>query len=470
MGVSKAIRLRVFRLISTWLLSSIMALGLAFGAASAQTLSDSDRAQLEAKKEALFQQMLREPANLDVTFAYADVSARLGDNEAAVSALERMLLFNPNLPRVDLELGALYFRMGSFEMARSYFDKAEANNPPPEVRTRIAQYEGQITTDLSPQQFSGYLFFGAQYQSDANVSPGSPLIQSPIGEVLLSSQFLKRHDNDIFATGAMLYSYDLGTQDRDTFEVGATGFADHYAHLNQFDLDLAEINAGPRFRFPDPAVPVVQSATVRPYLIANEVGLGEAQYFYTYGAGLEGTAAMPWDINLKGIFEFRQKEFSNDAFRPLSTGLTGSDKLVTLLVSKLVTPASALGVELDYLNQDTRFAYYANNTFSVSASYKIRYPDPTGILHQPLETALFGSRSWGYYEAPDPCCSTSSDLLSPGFSNRYDRHWRIGLSETFPVNDTVAIVAQLQRDVVSSNLPIYAYTSNSGLVGVQIRF
>ena len=103
--------------------------------AVAQAPAGQETATLEAQKEALFQQMLRNPANLDVTFAYADVSARLGDYEAAVSALERMLLFNPDLPRVQLELGALYFRMGSYDVARDYFDKAAAGNPPPEVRT-----------------------------------------------------------------------------------------------------------------------------------------------------------------------------------------------------------------------------------------------------------------------------------------------------------------------------------------------
>ena len=34
-----------------------------------------------------------------------------------MAALERMLLFNPDLPRVQLELGVLYFRMGAFELA-----------------------------------------------------------------------------------------------------------------------------------------------------------------------------------------------------------------------------------------------------------------------------------------------------------------------------------------------------------------
>jgi len=70
--------------------------------ATAQTVAPEDRPALEAPKEAVFQQMFRDPANLDVTFAYAEVSARLGDYEAAVSALKRLLLFNPGLPRVQL--------------------------------------------------------------------------------------------------------------------------------------------------------------------------------------------------------------------------------------------------------------------------------------------------------------------------------------------------------------------------------
>src|SRR5262249_31767654 len=106
-------------------------------AAAAQALSPKEKATLEAQKNALFQQMLRNPDNLDVAFAYAGVSARLGDYEAAVAALERMLLYNPNLPRVQLELGGLYFRMGSYDLARAYFEKAAGANPPAAVRHRI---------------------------------------------------------------------------------------------------------------------------------------------------------------------------------------------------------------------------------------------------------------------------------------------------------------------------------------------
>jgi tetratricopeptide (TPR) repeat protein len=448
----------------------VFALGIA--AAAADDPTDTDKSQLQQRKEALFQQMLHDPSNLDVTFAYADAAAKLGDNEGAVSALERMLLFNPDLPRVDLELGVLYFRMGSFDTARSYFDKAAAANPPEEVKTRIVEYEAQIAKQQSVAQVSGSIVFGAQYQSDANVAPGSAMIISPItGQLLsLSPQFVKQHDVNLFAAGNLLFSYDLGTQDHDTLEVGANTYVNHYLSIHHFDLDFGEVTVGPRLRFPNPGLPWVESATLKPYLIANEVGLGENQYFATYGTGLEATAALPWDIEVKSTFEFRQKYFSNAPDRPLSTGLDGNDKLVSLFATKALTPNSALGVELDYLDQDTAFAFYANKTYSTALSYRVRYADPTGLLRAPWETTLFGSRSWGFYNAPDPCCVTGGTALAPGFSDRFDRHWRFGLTQTFTINDTFAVIAQLQRDIVSSDLPIYAYTTNSALIGAQIKF
>ena len=53
---------------------------------------------------------------------------------------------------------------------------------------------------------------------------------------------------------------------------------------------------------------------------------------------------------------------------------------------------------------------------------------------------------------------------------RHDRRWRFGLTQSFQVADDVAIIVQLQRDIVSSNLSLYAYTSNSILIGPQFRF
>lgn len=444
----------------------LVAVWASAGSGVAQELSAADRAALLARKDALFEQMLRDPANLDITFAYADISAKLGDNEAAVSALERMLLFNPNLPRVNLELGALYFRMGSYEIARTYFDKALAANPPEEVRTRVETYLGEISQLSSATRLTGYLFFGAQYQSDANLAPGSPLVHSPIGDVLLNGQFVKKPDVNFFGTTSALYSIDLGTQNRDTFEIGGTGFANHYGVVTRLDLGLVEATAGPRFNFPDP-ISEISIATLKPYLLANDVSLGGNQYFHTLGVGGEATMLAFGDFRFKSVFEFRNKNFNDAPDRPLSRGLQGSDKLVSLFVSKPITtaPASELSLEFDFLAQDTRLAYYTNQTFAGSAAYRIRYDDPIGVLRYPWETTFFFSRSSAGYAAPDPCC-----VVNGGFITRSDQRWRFGLSQNFQVSRDVAFVVQVQRDIVSSNIPLYAFTSNSVLFGPQIRF
>ena len=62
--------------------------------------------------------------NYELTFEYARVATANGDFEAAIGALERLLFYNPNLTRVKYELATLYFRMGSFEMAKRYFSDA----------------------------------------------------------------------------------------------------------------------------------------------------------------------------------------------------------------------------------------------------------------------------------------------------------------------------------------------------------
>lgn len=440
--------------------------------AAAQALSTKERAALETQKNALFQRMLRNPDNLDVTFAYADVAARLGDYEAAVSALERMLLFNPNLARVQLELGALYFRMGSYDLAHAYFAKALAAQPPPAVRQRIDAYLAAIERAQSRHHVSGYLFFGGQYQSDANVAPSSPLIFSPIGPVLLNSQFTKQASGSLFGTGSLLYSYDLETQNRDTLDVTAVGALNHYFNsaVNHLDLALLELTAGPRFNFPNGGVSGTSPASFRPYAIFDEVGLGWDQYFAGGGFGLEYDQLAWGDLALKSVFEFRHKTFTNAPTRPTSTGLDGDDMLVSLSASKPITANSAVNLEFDYLDQSTAFAYYTNTSYAVSGSYQIRYPAPFRIPTDAWQSAFFLGRAWSYYAAPDPCCNTSGNPFFFSASSQLTQRWRFGVTETWPISSQIAIVAQIGRDIVSSNLPLYAYNNTTVLVGPQIRF
>jgi len=83
--------------------------------------------ELQNKQNAAFQEMLKDPGNLEVVMAYAQAATKAGDYEGAVSAYEGMLVIDSNLPRVRLELGILYYRLKSYETSRTYIETALAS-------------------------------------------------------------------------------------------------------------------------------------------------------------------------------------------------------------------------------------------------------------------------------------------------------------------------------------------------------
>jgi hypothetical protein len=108
----------------------------------AASVTDADK---RVVADLLFKRLLLKPDDLDAGFRYAELETELGDYEAAVGALERILYYNPNLPRVNLQLGTLYFHLRSYEMARNCFDAVlSAPDVPPDIRTEVQTYVAAV--------------------------------------------------------------------------------------------------------------------------------------------------------------------------------------------------------------------------------------------------------------------------------------------------------------------------------------
>lgn len=84
--------------------------------------------QTRAAYDAAFQETLRNPTDPPTLVRYADLAVQVGDIEGAISALERLLLIDGDQPKVKLELGVLYYRLGPYEAARTYLESARGSS------------------------------------------------------------------------------------------------------------------------------------------------------------------------------------------------------------------------------------------------------------------------------------------------------------------------------------------------------
>ena len=76
------------------------------------SISDPDRLELiKEKQQVVFEQLFEDPTNLSLLFEYANLSILVGDLEAAIGVFDQMLVYDPELPRIRLELGVLYLSL-----------------------------------------------------------------------------------------------------------------------------------------------------------------------------------------------------------------------------------------------------------------------------------------------------------------------------------------------------------------------
>ena len=83
--------------------------------------------ELRAAYDQAFQLSMQNPSDPPTLAKFAELAIQVGDIEGAISALERLLLIDGDQADVRLELGVLYYRLGSVDAARMYLESAKTS-------------------------------------------------------------------------------------------------------------------------------------------------------------------------------------------------------------------------------------------------------------------------------------------------------------------------------------------------------
>ena len=193
-------------------------------------------ASVQREKEEVFKQLFKDPTNLSLLFKYANLSILVGDLEAAIGVFEQMLIYDSQLPRIRLELGVLYFRLGAYAMATNYLKSVKEFNPPAEVEAKVNQFLEAIVSAEKPFQWQQNLSIGFKRTTNGNSGINADFIE--IGDFLLNvdPESKRQRDRSSLFNYSLSIDQDLNHPRGDNIQYFFSYGADRLDTFKQFDV------------------------------------------------------------------------------------------------------------------------------------------------------------------------------------------------------------------------------------------
>ena len=434
-------------------------LGLVGGIALSCMSAQADETKpSEADLDRAFAAVIADPSNLDASFEYARIAAVLGDFEAAVSSLERMLIYNPNLPRVHVELGVLYFRLRSLEAARSYFDQALAYPDVPDVvRERVNLYLKQIEEATSKHRFTFSVSGGVRYQTNANAAPGRDILVIDL-PAQLDPEFQEAADTNVFVSGRMRHHYDFGGQRGDLLETNISVYGSHQYELENIDVAYFELETGPILHLAKSS-----GITVRPFLTGSFLMLSEDPYQGSVGVGGTLTVPLSKQVTLDAEMKAKASDYYTSSLRPSASNLDGRELSGEVGIG--FVPRNDIRIRAAMLgrNVKARVEYQSYGEIGVSLSASVDVPAPINLT-KGASVWTFSLNTRGVsrtYSAANPVVSATV---------REEHEFRADAQIYAPVSTHVGVFAGVGWRDVRSNLPNYEIDNVSVMGGLSARF
>ncbi|MBX9711161.1 MAG: tetratricopeptide repeat protein [Xanthobacteraceae bacterium] len=417
------------------------------------------RAQDAGQQQALFQRMMQQPTNHEITYEYARVATARGDYEAAIGALERLLYYNPRLTQVKYELGALYFRLGSYSMAKRYFKEALASpDLDATTRARIEAYLPDADKQLQNSRLSGFVQTGIRSQSNANYAPSGGAILFNGNPLSLAPNAQKKSDVNWFGLAGISHDYDLNSQRGDTLETRFIGYMTRQDRFSQLDVGLFDASFGPRLSLNE----LWQGATIKPYVVGGNTWLDNKSYLGSVGAGLDLRLPMANHWTVAPGFEWRRNDFTLGTVTPVTPFNSGDSYTASLGGTWQATQTIRLDTRGFYRRGDAQMVFNTFDQWGAEAALSFEFSPPFVGITRNWSVAPFVKLLDTKFGGPNP-------FIDP-LNTQHDTMWSTGAIFNAPINSWFGLSTAVQYDHTDSTIQNYRLNNFSVMFGPTARF
>jgi len=417
------------------------------------------QAATKAEQEALLQRILASPADYEAVYTYVKVSIALRDYEAAIGALERLLFFNQDLPRVKFQIGTLYYRLQSYHLAQRYFREVLATpGLDPVIRTRVEAYMPLVEKQLSPVRTWVYLTTGLRYQSNASATPDSDMIMSFgfLGPIDLSQPH--GADWNAYQIGQFANDIAFGSQRQHKLETRVSGYLTEQFRLSSLNVAMANMTIGPRFSL---AAHGWEGASIKPYAIASATAIGGKAPSTTAGGGIELSAPLGMNVMVTPSVEWVQAWYDTSS---LLTPSYGDSNVLKAALRTAIKFSDNFQVNLkgSYRRGVADQPFESYDGYAAEVAFALRFAPPSDSMTHKWTLGPFARFSSIAFDAPNAAVDPSTA--------RKDTTWAVGIGLDAPINAHFGLNAAFTYESTNSNIPNYSFDNWSVMFGPTARF
>lgn len=368
-------------------------------------------------------QLRANPGDPGLLAAFANVASRIGNYEAAIGALEAILIQNPGLNRVRVELGVMYFRVGAFDVSRFHLEKALASGTlPPQTEARATSFLAADESRMDGTHISGAVSAGLRWDTNPTLQSDKDLLVANdpfFGDVVVLNDNEVDDDFAGFLQGSILWREDLGNQWGETWDTTGLTYWRWQFDTEDVDIGYSKITSGPRLAILPGRL---DNAFVRPYVQGTLTFVDNGYGSASGGGGVALSKRFGTWLTVSLDANARWRDSDTDA----QDGMvySGQGKIAMALNEDILLSFGA-----SYQRIDAEEAYRSRDRLTGFVGLNVRYDAPFGLTDYPWELSLQGEISRVVYDQPDP--SVSSDLDRNETNSRFVARNTVGLSATW---------------------------------------
>lgn len=376
-------------------------------------------------KDVSYEEILASPDDIKLSYLYAQQQVIKGDLEQATSALERVLLLQPNWDTARLFYAAVLFRLDDAEGAKRELKLLQDRPLSANQQREVSKYLALATAKSKKTRLTGSIATGFRVDSnpDMTTSSSNDLNGNPLDTD-------ERVDGAFLATSNIRLEHNLPGGSGNFAFIEANGNLNEQFQVSEADYLTGGVRAGASF--------FLQDLQLTPYVSATALELQEQLYRSEYGGGLTAKYTVDPKLSLslgaQGIYQ---------DYRAVSDDSVGSARDGWLYVV-----AGGIAYRTSETNRiSARINGYQKQASNDSYSYEALelIASDVFLLGRGQYVLASASYRWQNYDQPDPKYSATIA--------RKDRLFKARVAYGIPV-DTLLDFVNVEHGSATSGLNV----------------